>query len=362
MRLGLHAPFVVLYFSVKQAAVPQTVQCQNQWNQGRRMVNFMVNPQTCETAVPNPLDAPPIRSPQAVHSYVVKRIKGKEIVEIGTRNGDGMSCFTLHAKKATAIEMARSYCTSLESRSAAIAAAHPGRGFKVTCSDYRRGGVVDADIITWWEQAPLTNVPALQHLLREQKAGRLRAGASAIILFDPKWGPDMWAWNRLCPLATWSARIPFDERPRCVQKNGGKSPQGSETCDRAFGVFILAGVPIDHVPMLDDKSLDSKACIARHEHGWAAATGRWQEYDVPFQGGRRLHASLDVGSRADAEVSTAPWPLSAASVVGAARPDAPSIGAGAAGLFGAAMGAVALIVGLAAAITQRRRRPAQPLA
>jgi len=296
----------------------------------------MVKPQTCEIAVPNPLDAPPIRSPQAVHTYVVKRIKGKEIVEIGTRNGDGMSCFTLHAKKATAIEMARRYCTSLESRSATIAAAHPGRGFKVTCSDYRRGGVVDADIITWWEQAPLTNVPALQHLLREQKAGRLRAGASAIILFDPKWGPDMWAWNRLCPLATWSARIPFDERPRCLQNNGGKSPQGSETCDRAFGVFILAGVPVDHVPMLDEKSLDSKACIARHEQGWVAATGHWQEYDVPFQGDR--------------------------SVDGAARPDAPSIGAGAAGLLGAAMGAVALIVGLAAAITQRRRRSALPFA
>jgi hypothetical protein len=318
--------------------------------------------QSCEIAVPNPLDAPPIRSPQAVHSYVVKRIKGKEIVEIGTRNGDGMSCFTLHAKKATAIEMANSYCKSLESRSATISAAHPGRGFKVTCSDYRQGGVVDADIITWWEQAPLTNVPALQHLLREQNAGRLRAGATAIILFDPKWGPDMWAWNRLCPLATWSARIPFDERPRCMQKNGGKSPQGSETCDRAFGVFILAGVPVDHVPMLDDKSLDSKACIARHEQGWVAATGHWQEYDVPVQGGRRLHASLDVGSRADADVSTAPWPLSAASVVVVARPDAPSIGAGAAGLLGAAMGAVALIVGLAAAITQRRRRPALPLA
>jgi Ca2+/Na+ antiporter len=54
--------------------------------------------------------------------------------------------------------------------------------------------------------------------------------------------------------------------------------------------------------------------------------------------------------------------LSAASVVVAARPDAPSIGAGAAGLLGAAMCVVALIVGLAAAIKKRRRCPAQPLA
>ena len=61
-----------------------------------------------------------------------------------------------------------------------------------------------------------------------------------------------------------------------------------------------------------------------------------KEYDVPFQGDR--------------------------SVDGAARPDAPSIGAGAAGLLGAAMGAVALIVGLAVAITQRRRRSALPFA
>ena len=60
-------------------------------------------PQTCEVAVPSPLDAPPIRSPQAVHSFIASRLPGKDLVEIGTRNGDGMSCFALHARKATAI-------------------------------------------------------------------------------------------------------------------------------------------------------------------------------------------------------------------------------------------------------------------
>ena len=61
----------------------------------------------------------------------------------------------------------------LRERSAQIEAAHPGRGYKVTCSDYRAGGVLDADIITWWEQEPLVNVPALHHARREQVAGRL---------------------------------------------------------------------------------------------------------------------------------------------------------------------------------------------
>ena len=106
-------------------------------------------PRTCEEAVPSPQDTPPIRSPQAVHTFIAGRVAGKELVEIGTRNGDGMQCFTLHASKSTAIEYSKPYCKSLRERSAQIAAAHPGKGYKVTCSDYRTGGVLDGDIITW---------------------------------------------------------------------------------------------------------------------------------------------------------------------------------------------------------------------
>ena len=39
------------------------------------------------------MDSPPMRSPQAVHSIIARRVVGKSIAEIGTRNGDGMACF-----------------------------------------------------------------------------------------------------------------------------------------------------------------------------------------------------------------------------------------------------------------------------
>ena len=114
---------------------------------------------TCEELVPNPLDAPPIRSPQRVHTLLATELfHGKDIVEIGTRNGDGMGCFALHARKATAIEYSKPYCISLENRSEALVRANPGRfgkdrAYEVACSDYRTGGVLDADYITWWERA-----------------------------------------------------------------------------------------------------------------------------------------------------------------------------------------------------------------
>ena len=161
-----------------------------------------------------------------------------------------MNCFTMHAKKATAIEYAQGYCRSLERRAKKIEATHPGKGYSVTCSDYRAGGVLDADIITWWEQDPLLNIPGLRHTRREQKLGKVRATAEAILLFDPKWFMDVDGWKALCPLASWSVRIPFDERPKCLSDHGGQSPKGPETCDRAFGHFIVAGIPISSVHRL----------------------------------------------------------------------------------------------------------------
>jgi len=235
--------------------------------------------------VPNPLDSPPIRSPQAVHSFIASRIQGKDIVEIGTRNGDGMSCFTLHARKATAIEYDKVYCNSLRSASKNISAAHNGRhGFRVTCSDYRAGGVVDADIITWWEQTPLENIPALQHCLAEQEAGRLRDTAEAILLFDPKWRQDMAGFQKLCPLASWSVKIPFNEEALCLSQHADKPARhSSETCDRASGYFLVAGIPIKRMAAFAQiSSAESAACQKLHEAGYKKSRNEsaWQFVQV----------------------------------------------------------------------------------
>ena len=71
----------------------------------------------CSAMVPRPLYAAPVRSTQAVHSVLAGELVGLDVVEIGTRNGDGMSCFSQAAKSAVAIEMEPEYCASLERRS-----------------------------------------------------------------------------------------------------------------------------------------------------------------------------------------------------------------------------------------------------
>jgi hypothetical protein len=60
---------------------------------------------SCSAAV-RPVDAVPIRSPQAVHSVLANEyFAGKHMVEIGTRNGDGISCFSKTA--ASSIRLSR---------------------------------------------------------------------------------------------------------------------------------------------------------------------------------------------------------------------------------------------------------------
>ena len=96
----------------------------------------------CSALVPSPVDAAPIRSPQAVHTALLRYFADREVVEIGTRNGDGMACFSQHTRNATAIELDKKYCEALRQRSEALRQAG-GRGFKVLCSDYRKAAHLD---------------------------------------------------------------------------------------------------------------------------------------------------------------------------------------------------------------------------
>ena len=250
------------------------------------------NRTVCEAEVKSPIDAPPIRSPQVVHSLVALKSVGKELLEIGTRNGDGMACFALSAQKAIAIEYDEKYCRQLRNLSTAIEAQHPGKSFQVTCSDFRKGGVLDADIITWWEMGPaLLNLPALLHLSKEQKEGRLRASAEAILLFDLKWKDDLKSWHAVCLMSSWSALVPFDEKERCLKNNGGRNPRNANTCNRAAGHFIVAGIPVRRVEawLSRGSGLSSSnvsemraRCHSEHEAGWARSVpsdaNPWREF------------------------------------------------------------------------------------
>lgn len=101
--------------------------------------------------LPIPVDISPIRSPQAVHVELARRFAKSNVIEIGTRNGDGIVCFAQAARSAIAVELVPEYCDKLRARaSAAAAGAH--RSFVVDCHDFHEADFHEADFITWWEQ------------------------------------------------------------------------------------------------------------------------------------------------------------------------------------------------------------------
>jgi len=123
--------------------------------------------QSCAQLV-EPLDSSPNRSPQAVHDALLPLFAAKEVVEVGTHAGDGLTCFAQVAKRATAIECALRDCTKLRARAAAQRKAGL-QGFDVVCSDYRIAPPIDADVFTWWQHPP--------HLWNHRVLAELRCAA-----------------------------------------------------------------------------------------------------------------------------------------------------------------------------------------
>lgn len=197
----------------------------------------------CKVRVRQPLDVSPVRSPQDIHSFIAAKVVGKDIVEVGTRHGDGMMCFAQFARNATAVEYDRSYCKKLEQRSSG--------NFSVLCADYRHG-LPDADIYTWWQQEPdLSDAALLSFLQKQASAGKVREGAEAVLIFDTMWNDDMRSWKSIQPQAVWHEEVPFDERAMCLAAldpwEGRSYPRDGPvangyTCKRARGSFIVAGV------------------------------------------------------------------------------------------------------------------------
>ena len=81
------------------------------------------------------------RSPQAVHTLQLPYLVNKDIIEIGTRGGDGIQCFAHVAKTATAIELRPHYCKRSRARARMLR-----RPFDVKCKDYNTVHTLDADV------------------------------------------------------------------------------------------------------------------------------------------------------------------------------------------------------------------------
>ena len=195
-------------------------------------------------------DAPPTRSPLAVQRFIADRAQGKDLVTVGGAlvGADGLRCFKQHANTARAVANLKTV---------------PG----------------DADLIAWWARPPLDYIMQLHHLLHEQRAGHMRENAEALLVFDGSSSPDLQSWDRLCPLARWSARIPFDERSRCVAHHGDPT-----TCERATGHFVVAGLEVARLGRLFAAFPDAtrQTCQQRHAQGYARTPqgSPWQLFEV----------------------------------------------------------------------------------
>ena len=247
----------------------------------------------CEQEV-TPVDIVPIRSPQSVHTALARIFAGQSIIEIGTRNGDGMECYARVARHAVAIEIERSYCPTLMTRSAQMQRVKTGHGhghrnFTVRCESYEATPMAvfeHADYVEGFMGHTEVNVHILRFL--SSHSDRLRPHFEALILHDHDAGECQISLALLKPFATWHevvAATPL-ECARChhAMRSGILRPSTWVNCGRAtMKVHILGfrirseqvkaglaalGSADDPKSKLSKAVEESRAARRRAQHSW----------------------------------------------------------------------------------------------
>jgi hypothetical protein len=226
---------------------------------------------SCSAAV-RPVDAVPIRSPQAVHSVLANEyFAGKHMVEIGTRNGDGISCFSKTAASSIAFEAQTPYCRKLEERQQV-----EHSRYTVRCTMFGgpdMGTMPDADVFTWWVGHVSLDLQLLHELCRRLSCGQLRTNATAVVLFDHKSKDDMNTLRHLRHMGSVAReqRVPFDEMEHCralLRANNSDLLAVIKAqpfvCNRARGNFTIATLPIARLATLSPPQCQ---CSARQTRG-----------------------------------------------------------------------------------------------
>lgn len=187
-----------------------------------------------------------MRAPLRVLNLLAQRFRGHAIAEIGTRNGDGMQCFSKVARSALAVEMQPAYCERLRVRqaNAHVAAGVSGSGsYTIVCKKFQ--DVDDEQMrgvekIHWWVGG-MVNAMLLQHTMALYARGVLHRDAEVLINFDMRMGSDIANWRKLQPMAHWSKEVDFDECDACSRRYPISTQDRFLTCARAIGTFLVAG-------------------------------------------------------------------------------------------------------------------------
>ena len=89
------------------------------------------------------VDSCPVRSPLLVADHLVEFVRDKTFFEVGTRNGDILSCLSRFAKVAYSAEIQPEYCEKLRQRN-----------LTVLCSDFTKLDFSSLsnipDVFFWW--------------------------------------------------------------------------------------------------------------------------------------------------------------------------------------------------------------------
>ena len=230
----------------------------------------------CHQLVPKPFDVVPIRSPQHLHTILARKFVGRNIVEIGTRNGDGVNCFSQVANHTVAIEMLPPYCSNLRKRVEPAPGGKKPAQYEVICTMYQKAPAAvwtDVDFVTWWIEGGLrSNIAALRflHGMRRQ----LRAGALALIAYD---NTDPLTPVSLQPIAEYTELVPPSHREceMCLSRlesyhgrMGGLDAHVLRRvgCDRSTSPLYLIAIRIDG-PQLESYLAAPSMPNAQHGQG-----------------------------------------------------------------------------------------------
>ena len=214
----------------------------NTADDGRSQIEVESSAFDCARLV-KPKDTSPKRSPQVVHTLLAWYFHGKDVVEGGTRLGDGLDCWARGTNSTVGMEIDAGHCRAMRARAQTA-------GYKAKLNMLCRSFYVntpDADVYTFWQQQPeFVATAALQHLARLFAAGQLRRNAEAVVLLEKGNTNDDDEFTRWGgTYASWSIVVPFDESDDCKARSTARS---LHLCRRARGLFRVMVIPLRAIP------------------------------------------------------------------------------------------------------------------
>ena len=186
--------------------------------------------------------APPLRPPQNLLTVISSRVSGRDVVDLRPTL-DSTSCLSHRSGSLVALMNTanESSCQDFET----FVHKAGGHQFSVMCGhDYHRS-VPDGDVYLWWQQTKFwINGAALALLQSQVVAGKIRASAEALIMFDMTSWRDAGDWQHMRPRVTWWHQVSFDEREQC-KANLAERHHTLCSSGRACGQWIVAAFPLN---------------------------------------------------------------------------------------------------------------------